>query len=575
LGRRSTSGKVGDSGEWTCSCGHVMHHEANFCSRCGRRSLRLLQSTFEADLINAANELSLHSSDDSTSIPEDSETSSLTPPVVSVSRHNSPLHSLATFASASRHTTPLHSHQSSAASCAERDQELLTPAFSPKRPWKWSRQNSPRDRDNSPTATPSVYKGWMRSKSQAELEANSSPDGSKHRRDRTLKRHNSGSEPDNSPRGTPARRPSLPDGNRWQIGIDDSRDVQGLLTQTLKHSGSFKMNFVRVRVLALPSNLTSAFSAAHKADLQMPLFDARVDCDNILIELGSDILNPSQVSMQRVSFMGTDWLGIRLEHQTHYDCITFCVCTAALLNIGKSTSRTVVVEACGDGSKHYPGFACIPISDQSDEVISTLFEYAKDISELADIICNEPAHSTKKVTADLKKWCHKGNRQRGGLKKASKFSLRRMVESLENQFTALTPMEVSDNARFKGDQELRRRPSRGEDSRPRRSRRKSCPALRTQMSELSFTGICESEEEDEMPVQRSATYAQCPVLPSYNTEDSSDSEATVEEYRTDVGQMSGDTSQDRRRYSTGNMLRERRRSGQLISLRRSSSATLE
>lgn len=551
--RRSSSAKVADSGEWTCSCGNVMPQEANFCSHCGRRSLRLL----EADLVKSP-ERSQPSSE-TTSIPEDDDSgSSLSPPIAG-----------------SRHSTPLQSEQSSSAvSGVDRDREQTAVASPPK--WSWRGRSW--NRSDSPKTTPGAYRGWLKSKLQTEtrifLDITPPSDSTRHRQ----RLDTSDSHPD-SPRGTPARRPSF-ESNRIMAGSEDSSDMLSLLTQTLKHSGSLMMNFVRVRVLVLPTSMAGAHNSAHKADLQMPLFDAKVDFDNLLNALPSSMLNPCQVSMQRVSFMGTDWLGIRLDHQTHAECITFCICAAVLLNVGKSTSRSVVIEACGDDSKYCPGFACIPISDKSDDSISTFIDCAKDISDLADIICNEPGHLPKKVTADLKKWCQKCNRHRGHRKHSSKFSLRRMVESLEHQFAALTPLDCSENLRS----DAKRRPSRGEvasqchqerrqscndpstQGNPR-SRRKSCPAVHTGMSVLSFTGISESEEEEE--VQRSATFTECSIpIDSFAQESESSSE---------TNQVSIDSkqSQDHRRYSTGNMQCQRRRSGQLISRRRWSSSTLE
>jgi len=112
--------------------------------------------------------------------------------------------------------------------------------------------------------------------------------------------------------------------------------------------------------------------------------------------------------LQRVSFMGTKWIALRLCNTSRAQCLKFCICAAALNNIGKNTSRSVVVEACDTPPSNseetaIPGFVCSPIPTRESTGVSWI-DVWDDISELADIIINDLCLPDKKVQAELKKW---------------------------------------------------------------------------------------------------------------------------------------------------------------------------
>lgn len=204
--------------------------------------------------------------------------------------------------------------------------------------------------------------------------------------------------------GTPAKVPSFV----GHTGCSD--EVVAALNQALKHSGSIVTQNLRMRALQVPETLASAYNAAPKPDDLMPQFDAKVDIDNLLEKLPINVSLRAMLSLQRVTFMSTEWLGIRLVHGNHTESLRFCLCATALQNIGKNTSRSVVVE-CPDGDQCMV-FACSPMSaSRRSEWRSTFCDHAEEIGVLAHIILNDGGIAVKKVTAHLKTWCQKTQRR--------------------------------------------------------------------------------------------------------------------------------------------------------------------
>jgi hypothetical protein len=217
------------------------------------------------------------------------------------------------------------------------------------------------------------------------------------------------------------------------------------LSKALKHSGTLVTTNVQMRALQVPDGLSGAYNFRPKPDTQMPPFEAKVDQDNLLKMLPAGSLKPHQLCLQRVTFMSTDWLGLRLAHGTHSQCISFCLCVTALQNIGKNTSRSVVVETSSDEAIPF-GFACAPTFGNKKSHCSTAFvDHAEGIGELAQIFANEDGNAQKKVMADLKKWCQKHQRKLSGNDISSdeaprpgkSFSLRSLFASIEEALGAL------------------------------------------------------------------------------------------------------------------------------------------
>lgn len=218
--------------------------------------------------------------------------------------------------------------------------------------------------------------------------------------------------PRRSVSGTPARRPSvdagLVDAGVASAGLGGPEDMLSALSQALKLSGSIVTQNLRMRVLQVPESLATAWSCVPKADMQMPFFDAKVDLDNLLAKLPSSALRPSQLSLQRVSFMSTDWLGMRLANGDLAQSRQFCLCAVALQNIGKNNSRSVVVESAESQDEGLV-FACTPMYNH--QVKPQYVETAEEISYLAGIVLNEAGFPAKKVTENLKSWCQKQHRR--------------------------------------------------------------------------------------------------------------------------------------------------------------------
>lgn len=223
--------------------------------------------------------------------------------------------------------------------------------------------------------------------------------------------------------------------------LEAHQDMAAALSKALKHSGSLVTSSVQMRALQAPDGLGDAFNFKPRPDTQMPPFEAKVDQDNLLAMLPQGSLKANQLSLQRVTFMSTEWLGLRLAQGTHAQCISFCLCVIALQNIGKNTSRSVVVETSNDEAVQI-GFACAPIIGQKKSKCSTAFlDHAEDIGELAQIFLNDDGNQ-KKVTADLKKWCQKAQRKFVGSdlpsdEKSKTFSLRGLFASIEESLGAL------------------------------------------------------------------------------------------------------------------------------------------
>jgi len=244
-----------------------------------------------------------------------------------------------------------------------------------------------------------------------------------------------------SPRGTKSpkdlRVPST------EAGHDD---MVSALSKALTHSGSLLTTSVQMRALQVPDGLSAASNFRPKLDTQMPPFEAKVDQDNLLKMIPQGPLKSHQLSLQKVTFMSTDWLGLRLANGSHSQCISFCLMVTALQNIGKSTSRSVVVET-SDEEAIQLGFACAPTFSNKKSKCSTSFiDHAEDISELAQIFSNEDGNIPKKLTANLKKWCEKNQRRLLGndsvtddsQRSKSLFSLRGLFASIEESLGALS-----------------------------------------------------------------------------------------------------------------------------------------
>jgi len=200
-------------------------------------------------------------------------------------------------------------------------------------------------------------------------------------------------------------------------GAESQDGIAELLEKAVLHSGSLVQDTMRVRALQACETLAEAHQGLPKADEHMPNFDMKVDPANLLLQLPHDIFKPQCLSLQRVSFMGTKWIALRLCMNSRAQCLKFCICAAALNNIGKNTSRSVVVEACSPSSSQeesIPGFVCAPIPSRERTGVSWL-DVWPDISELADIIINDLCLPEKKVQAELKKWAlHCDKKLRGG-----------------------------------------------------------------------------------------------------------------------------------------------------------------
>eukprot|EP00928_Gymnodinium_smaydae_P036834 TRINITY_DN2568_c0_g1_i1.p1 TRINITY_DN2568_c0_g1~~TRINITY_DN2568_c0_g1_i1.p1 ORF type:complete len:610 (-),score=89.82 TRINITY_DN2568_c0_g1_i1:60-1889(-) len=185
-----------------------------------------------------------------------------------------------------------------------------------------------------------------------------------------------------------------------------AQDHSGALDKTILHSGSFVRRPLRVRALTPADTLKKALTMAPSADMAMPVFDAKMDPINLLEQLPANACKPDDLVLERVTFMGTEWLAIRCSHGDREQCLRFCICASALSNIGRSCSRSVVVEVVGDDASMIPAFACAPISSarRGTAVSISWLDHAEGIAELARIILNEEGKSQKVLQGMLKTW---------------------------------------------------------------------------------------------------------------------------------------------------------------------------
>jgi hypothetical protein len=220
------------------------------------------------------------------------------------------------------------------------------------------------------------------------------------------------------------------------------------LAHALKCSGSLARHSVDVKVLATPDDILGAYDFPLQADMHMPVFRAKIDSANLLAQIPPGPLRPAQLSLQQVSYMGTDWLGVRLVQGTHEQCMQFALCITALLNISSKHSRSVLVEVRSDGELDMPGFACAPLlgMDKRSPSVETLIRRAEEISELATIIMNEITYPPKKVVSLLDKWCKMCHKQlvepeSNEREKKKSFLLNAVFGNLEEQLSSLTSSE--------------------------------------------------------------------------------------------------------------------------------------
>lgn len=190
------------------------------------------------------------------------------------------------------------------------------------------------------------------------------------------------------------------------------------LEKALRHSGSLARRSINVRVLSLPDTLDQALSMSAVPDDQMPNVIAKVDPDNLLEQLPSGPLRPDQMALQRVTFMGTEWLALRLCGIRKDRSLRFCLCAAALQNQGRTTCRCVVVDASEEDGQESYSWVCSPITMPSSkrEPCSipwslSWIDLAQEVQELADILTNDAALAPKRVASELKRWARRHRQQ--------------------------------------------------------------------------------------------------------------------------------------------------------------------
>merc|ERR1719329_597402 len=168
-----------------------------------------------------------------------------------------------------------------------------------------------------------------------------------------------------------------------------------------------------MRTLRVSESLAVAHVAEATPDWNMPFFNSKADTVNILDLVPSAPLRSDLVALQRISFLSTEWLAIRLLHGTKEQCLQFCLCLTALRNADKNASRSVVVEVATRPDVHGFAFACAPLSfDRTSRkklamVPLPWVEHAHNIAELAHLIMNETCLSRGLLTAELQRWCRR------------------------------------------------------------------------------------------------------------------------------------------------------------------------
>eukprot|EP00931_Biecheleriopsis_adriatica_P088396 TRINITY_DN62726_c0_g1_i1.p1 TRINITY_DN62726_c0_g1~~TRINITY_DN62726_c0_g1_i1.p1 ORF type:complete len:696 (-),score=112.76 TRINITY_DN62726_c0_g1_i1:100-2187(-) len=195
--------------------------------------------------------------------------------------------------------------------------------------------------------------------------------------------------------------------------VPETQDaVAEQLSKAILHSGSLVQHSVRVRALQAFDNLTEACKGHPKPDQHMPNFEMKVDPENLLSQIPADIFKPGLLVLQRVSFMNTKWIALRLARGSREQCLRFCLCAGALQNMGKNSSRSVVIEAMNPKDAHeevadIPSFLCSAIPSREHLMNGLWLDALTDISELAEIITNDSGVPDRKVQLELKKWTMK------------------------------------------------------------------------------------------------------------------------------------------------------------------------
>lgn len=183
-----------------------------------------------------------------------------------------------------------------------------------------------------------------------------------------------------------------------------------------------------------------AYASKPTPDTRMPMFEGKVDPGNLLNDHQSDFLKVSELSLHKLSFMGTEWLGMRLLSDNKDRCLRFCLCAAALQNLGRKMSQSIVVNARNDGGESH-GFTATPLGSSSEKALATFYERSESISELSTILINAAGLPEKKLAGELKKWCELKSAQYGDERRSSMTSLkdvsRALGSFLEDKFAGL------------------------------------------------------------------------------------------------------------------------------------------
>eukprot|EP00418_Pyrodinium_bahamense_P047823 CAMPEP_0179164532 /NCGR_PEP_ID=MMETSP0796-20121207/80754_1 /TAXON_ID=73915 /ORGANISM="Pyrodinium bahamense, Strain pbaha01" /LENGTH=186 /DNA_ID=CAMNT_0020866997 /DNA_START=14 /DNA_END=570 /DNA_ORIENTATION=- len=171
-----------------------------------------------------------------------------------------------------------------------------------------------------------------------------------------------------------------------------------LLDKTLRHSGSLVTNVMPVRVYWPPEQFRSLHKKQTAPAMSMET-DAGVDPENILERLLCGTHTASLISLQRLTFLDTIFLGVALKNGTAQQSLQFGLYAATLFNTCKERHCSVVAQS------RNISYACSKAHLSRRGAHRFLWlDLLGQLEELAEIVLEAPQRTSKEVTRALKSW---------------------------------------------------------------------------------------------------------------------------------------------------------------------------
>jgi hypothetical protein len=199
------------------------------------------------------------------------------------------------------------------------------------------------------------------------------------------------------------------------------------MVKALLRTSNDERSLVPMRTYKVPDSLVKAHTTKPTPDPQMPVLDGIMDPSNMVWLFPGECFKDTQIKIQRVSLLGTEWLGLRLPHCSMSHNLRFCFCVASLHNLGRKTAKSSVLEVtnpCDSGNPYM--IVLVPLYDVRDPAssdnLTRFLELSETICELARMVKNSERQKIpeKQFLKQVKAWCETQSNKYGETKRSSR-----------------------------------------------------------------------------------------------------------------------------------------------------------